>query len=663
MTYRPDIDGLRAISILAVVLFHAGFGVGEGGYVGVDVFFVISGFLITTLILNGLAKGSFTLLGFYERRVRRLLPAAMPVLVATILFAWAFYTDPVFQNFAKSAIAFITHTANWYFLFTTGYFGTHPDAQPLLHGWSLAVEEQFYLLYPLLLMWLVTQPKGWLQSVILALALLSFGYSTIELWQGNAAVAFFSSFSRFWELMAGALIAVFPRPEFSARSTSHMRLAGLILVLIAIFAFNANTPFPGPAALIPVSGAVLLLAANPAHKDFVARTLEWGPIVYLGKISYGWFLWHWPVFGMLRMVILDPSAPHEAVGIPVSLALASLSYHLLEKPIRMRQLLPRGRAIAALLAVTTIVVGSIGLYGWLSQGWPGRFSPDVQRIARVGSKLPPDPGGCYRRGGERAKTLDFCRVGNTARDGVDLLLWGDSHAGSMIPALKDYTKSRDLSLVIATRGDCLPLFGVWRSKDKARKECPKFNDAVRRYIEKNDVRAVLIVARWWVYFDGVQWLHDGTRDTFDFRPSVEIFESGLKKTLQDLSGVRVGILEQVPEQSIRAPSAYLVLWRLGQPVNSRALGKVEYREQQARVDEVLDRIEKDVSFTRISPAQHLCVADDRCIVMHNKRLLYFDDDHLNLAGSRYLGRLLAKDFDRWLGVGSVSEPRWTGPGR
>jgi len=297
IAYRTDIDGLRAVSIIAVLLFHVGFDGWSGGYVGVDVFFVISGFLITSLIAADIDTGTFSLGRFYERRIRRLLPATIPVVVFTALFAAAFYTSERFFEYGQSLIAFTTYTSNWFFYATRGYFAGADATTPLLHSWSLAVEEQFYLVFPLLLLVLARRP-GVRLRVLAGFAAVSLVYAQMLLRDGQSDLAFYSTLARIWELLAGALLALSPAvTERLAPYATVLRVVGLGLILGPVVTYGPATVFPGAAALPPVAGTLLLLAASPVRGDPILRLLQSAPAVYTGRISYSLYLWHWPIIG------------------------------------------------------------------------------------------------------------------------------------------------------------------------------------------------------------------------------------------------------------------------------------------------------------------------------------------------------------------------------
>jgi peptidoglycan/LPS O-acetylase OafA/YrhL len=649
--YRPDIDGLRAICILAVVMFHAGFDDWSGGFVGVDIFFVISGFLITSLILRQMNEGQFSLLGFYERRVRRLLAATIPVLIFTTVFAFTFYTSDNLLTYCKSLLAFVTYTSNWFFLSETGYFGTPPEVSPLLHSWSLAIEEQFYLIFPALLLVLVRFPRATIWCLA-GLALLSLGYSQLEISRGLPDRAFFSSLSRFWELLAGAALAVAPWIIDRTKAVAlPLRLLGLAMVIAPVFLYGPATPFPGLAALLPCCGALLIIAASPDSRDPAWKVLTAPAVVYLGRISYSLYLWHWPIFGATRTLMFERNDFYMALAIALSVALAALSYHWIEQPVRTRRVFARGRHMAAMLASVSAAALAFVVAGWSSGGWPARFGPGVEEMAARAAMrfyLPPE---CYERDDTIRTERKFCTYGAPKQGPIDLLLWGDSHASAIFTAFSKYADDRDLSLAFAGRGGCQPLLDTWRLNQL----CREFNDSVRDYIRDNNVRLIVLVARWSEYADGRQPLRDEQHPQSDRATTRKVFERALSRTFDELKNRAVVVVEQVPQHKGKAPNAYLVFSRIGGSLDSIATDPVAHQKQQRFVTQALDRAVSSPNVVRIDPAKALC-AHKRCLVQANGKLLYADHNHLNRDGSLFIYPFIQGELDRHLASSPETAP-------
>lgn len=356
IAYRPEIDGLRAIAVVSVLLYHAFPQVLSGGFVGVDIFFVISGYLITSIILAESKINSFSFARFYERRARRLLPPLAPVLITTVILCFLLLNKNQIPNFADSLKANAAFLSNWYFLSKISYFDSPGAYTPLLHTWSLAVEEQFYFIFPLILLLTRGRANRFLQHVIVGLALLSFLYATYLICINLTDLAFYNSASRFWELLIGALLAVWKPRQLAAHKMLVMSLGGVTAIALALFYYSHETPFPGPFAVLPVIGTALLIASS-GSENVIQKALSWRPLVGVGLISYSLYLWHWPLLVALRLVNPDPH-PVWILGVLLfSGLLAWASFTLIERPIRAKRLLPNRTGIwvfSGVLLITTL---------------------------------------------------------------------------------------------------------------------------------------------------------------------------------------------------------------------------------------------------------------------------------------------------------------------
>lgn len=374
MRYRPEIDGLRAVAVLPVILFHAGIAGFEGGFVGVDVFFVISGYLITSIIINELQKQRFTISNFYERRARRILPALFVVLVATIPPAWTLFTQTAMENYSESLIATLLFGSNFYFWLDSGYFAGPAELKPLLHTWSLSIEEQFYVFFPLLLAF-VWRFRA--KNIILLLALAGLTSLLASQWAAyhKEVANFFLLPTRAWELLLGACVALVT-PSAPGK-TSHglpknvVSLVGLVLIAIAVTSYSPETPFPGFYALLPTLGtALILLYGN--QTTLTGRLLAAKPLVGIGLISYSAYLWHQPIFAYTKYVAFPKPSIALMLALSVlSLGLAYVTWRFVEIPFRKRDLVSRPRLITSLSLVGTLLF-TFATIAVMSNGLPNR---------------------------------------------------------------------------------------------------------------------------------------------------------------------------------------------------------------------------------------------------------------------------------------------------
>src|SRR5208282_3269736 len=363
MRYRRDVDGLRAVAVLPVLLFHAGLPGFPAGFVGVDVFFVISGFVITGGLIGAINAGRFSITNFYVRRFRRILPALVVTVMATTVGVILVLSPEARQDFASSVMATATFASNIYFWRKSGYFDPQSGGRPLLHTWSLAVEEQFYIVIPLAL-WLGVRLFGRRVWWLFALgACLSLAFSTYLIERAPSA-DFYLLPSRAWELLVGCLLVLAPLPPLRSRAIREgCAVIGAGLIAWAVLVFNSDIPFPGVAAAVPAFGAALLIYAGGSGPSAVSRALSWGPVVGIGLISYSAYLIHWPLIVLTRAVQLrDLTATQGLIVVAVSLALALLSWRYVETPYRHPTGSDRlsrvfGAAAAALCCLLAVGIG------------------------------------------------------------------------------------------------------------------------------------------------------------------------------------------------------------------------------------------------------------------------------------------------------------------
>lgn len=490
--FRPDIEGLRAFAVSGVLLFHLSPGTLTGGFVGVDVFFVISGFLITRGLVERLRAGQFSFADFYARRLRRLLPAYLALLAFVYLGGLAILLPSELEFLGTSAIASVFYVSNMLFMVTDGYFSAQLHASPLLHTWSLSVEEQFYIFFPALLWAGFLWFRRYLLAVLVTLGAASYVLAT-HLASVDDAVAFFAAPTRFWQFLVGALLAFLPDRAAPRPAAEALTLAGLAAIVSACVFGSSGTPFPAVIALPPTLGAAAVIAGG--GMGTAARVLLRNPAArFLGRISYSLYLWHWPiiVFYELRF---GPTAPAEvAMLLGLSIAAGWLSTRFIEEPFRRRPLARPGR-ILGMAALGSGAAAAAGLALAISGGLPGRFAPDLARIAAYGDYdlIGAGPSGRCFLETDRDKDADlFDEAACLPDTGADLriALVGDSHAFQYAGALRDLWPDADLSIIAAT--GCRPLLhGAGDPTCRA-----LMSRAFARYLPEGRYDAILLAGRW-----------------------------------------------------------------------------------------------------------------------------------------------------------------------
>lgn len=646
LAYRRDIDGLRAIAVLAVVLFHFGVPGVSGGFVGVDVFFVISGFLITSIIWRERQAGRFSFVDFWARRARRILPALFVMMATTLVAGWFLLAPKDYAALGRSVHYQATFSSNLLFARQHGYFDTASDIKPLLHTWSLAVEEQFYIVFPLLLTLLSSRLKYW-RLALFGVLLVSFGMSVWAVTH-QPQKAFYLLHLRAWELLAGAMLAVLPMRNWRASPAvaQGVSLVSMGLILIAVFGFDRHTPFPGAAALLPVLGVVGLIWANGQQHTWVGRLMSSRVMVGIGLISYSWYLWHWPVFVYANYAAVDGLSTLELAGLLLlSLVLGYLSWRFVEAPFREKRLLAGRKAILAAGLAGILCLGFTGLALREADGVPWRLSEQALRYAQA-KTWSPALMACMADKDTPDDRL-FCHFGPKGRS-VSALVWGDSHATALIPALEDAANRHDISLVQASFAGCMPLDGL---ENIAR--CAHFNQRVEKALAEQSFSDVVLAARWSLYLygqmsgDKEHALKEPGTGKYVRAVAEQRFAQGLRERISGLraAGHRVWLVKEVPLQEIIVPYRLSRLAMMHRPVDREGLPLEEHVERQAFITRLFDELAAaDSGVGVLDPAPLLCGADGLCRVELNGRALYTDDNHLSDVGARHIEAFLEPLF-------------------
>ena len=638
--YRPDIDGLRALAVLLVVFFHANLAF-PGGYIGVDVFFVISGFLITGLILKEQASGGFRLTNFWERRIRRILPASVCVVAATLLAGLLLLTPPDLKDLSESAIYQQLILSNVFFWRNTGYFDGPAELKPLLHTWSLAVEEQFYLFYPFLLVLLRKLSR---QRLLYVLGLLFIASFLLSEWgvQHHRDATFFLLPTRAWELLLGGMLVLLPPPEkLSRRLHVSASWLGLVSIVAAAVLFDSATRFPGKSAVIPCIGAAALIYFNSCEPTFVARVFSYKPIVFVGLISYSLYLWHWPIFAFLRYWTGDVQALSvRLLAIVLSIALAIVSWRFVETPFRRnRKGVTRSRLFSA-AGLSTLTILITALYIDKSHGLPGRLSEDALRIAETA--LPKSYKVDLRTLNDGSLPLLGRKEGDVA---PSFLLWGDSHLRSVASLCDQLASEYGITGAIATNDGVPPLLDAW-CVGRDRDPCVRWNTAVRAYIERRNIKNVVLIARWSIYIEGNVNGHkdmliaDQLSQSATTDSAKAAFERGLRRTIASLeqNGIRVWIMHQVPFQEFD-PTRRLQLASILGVCPPHGSSQESNQQRHRHVNDIFGRLQSP-TLRLLDPSECCFDSDGNSIIFDGERSLYHDDNHLSARGAEHLLRPL-----------------------
>jgi peptidoglycan/LPS O-acetylase OafA/YrhL len=696
-SYRPDIDGLRALAILSVVFYHAGVPGVRGGFTGVDIFFVISGYLIGGHIYSELRTGCFSYLSFYWRRAKRILPAYFAVLAFILLAALVLLSPMEAMQTARSAFAATLSASNMLFWATANYFAAKTELNPVLMTWSLGVEEQFYAVIPLLMVLLARIRRNWLLPAVLATSALSFLFACSLLGRYPMLV-FYTLPARAWELGAGVALAAAelnrksrplpcsgaptPAPSHPSRKVTSSRffdslrslrmtaarvghpshftnrenalvelasLGGLALMLAPVFLLSASTPFPGPAALPSVLGTTLLIAvpANWINR----RLLSLPPLVFVGKVSYSWYLWHWPLLALVR-ILYDGTPPLVAslLAAAAALAVAALSYSSIEQPFRRSArppipLLMRYAAVSLALLVACAAI-------WLGHGLPRRF-PALAKMEAAGETLKADP--CLAGETDQPNLTPACYDASAARPSV--ALWGDSHAAAFAPALRSAANAQGYGFVELGKNSCTPLTGATHYIPRIPQlasECLRFNRTALGLLESDRSIRVVILAAAWAAPLYRNWMDGWLSADLAREPRVPSQEATRQLYLESLTasiraledaGKQVIVLEDTPNFDFdpllkvrtariparRALARWLGIQRDLDPGIAPPAGDAQIAASVSVLEEVASHL-PGVALVDLKPA--LCQSSTQCAYRDGESLLYFDSSHLSPGGAR-----------------------------
>ena len=628
MKYRADIDGLRGLAILPVVAFHAGLPPFSGGFVGVDLFFVISGFLITTIILEKREAGDFSLLSFYERRCRRILPAFFVVMVGTTVLSAHILFPARFEDFSRSLVSASLFLSSFQFSGEHGYFDVKSELKPLLHTWSLSVEEIFYLVYPVLIILFFRSSEKVGKRLLTFIALVSFLGTVFALARNpESKSAFFLPHSRAWELLLGALAAFCPPwLERGRRYAAPLSALGLALIAGSVFLYDEDTVFPGPAALVPCIGGFLIIHCGRYGSTFVSNLLSLPALVWVGRASFSLYLWHWPLLVLAKTYYSAALTAYQTAAVlGASAVLSAVTLVVVETPFRGSRGILSQKQIFLLSALSVSILAGIGAYGVTTDGWPGRFSTVELRIVNAGLDVDPRRTACLTSFDRR----DGCLYG---ADGTEptVALWGDSHAAMYAPALGAVAAERNHSAAVYTMPSCPPIHG-WAIKNQGwRDDCLAFQEiAFQRILSSDTIRTVILGARFLGY---------------PFQSPESGFDDGFRNTIERFlaAGKDVAIIYPNPEYGADVPETLYRLWiEDGLPTELKIERQVFAHITEEQRD-YLDGLSYPMA--RLYPEDHMCDAEF-CYFFRNGAVYSHDVHHLSLSGVMAMREMFEKALD------------------
>jgi peptidoglycan/LPS O-acetylase OafA/YrhL len=649
--YRPDIDGLRAIAVMSVVLCHAGTQSISGGFIGVDIFFVISGFLITSIITTEIRQGSFTLVNFYERRIRRIFPALFVMLAFSSAIAYIIFMPKEIEGFGKSLIAATLSVSNIFFWTQVSYFDSSAELKPLLHTWSLGVEEQFYIFFPVFLIVVFRYLKQQVVTLILLVSLLSF-FASLWAVEHETSKAFYLAHLRAWELAIGALLALGTIPVVEHRYNREIiALIGTGLMLWGLITFNSQTAFPGLSALIPCVGAALVIHAGSSGKSIVSSLLSWQPLVFIGLISYPLYLWHWPLLVFVKYYVIKPLTNLQVMAtLLISLMAAIGTWHFIEKPFRKNGKKAARMTVFISAGISILIATLFGLAIVLSKGLPSRISDEALMLASGASDISEVTNTCMEKNRKWKKGDIHCYIG-ADNSAPSFIVLGDSHAGALMPGIDLSAKRLGTKGINAAVTGCPPLDGVIRM-DGFSEGCAEFRNEMFVLIESTPaIKKVVLIARWAVNAEGTRYGKD------DPGPSPvlideknqnvgnhAVFSAGLLRTMDRLNKANkeIYIVLPVPEVGWNVPSVSARKLLSSNDIDIRPK-TIDFHKRNMYISEVINKLVSDQKVTAIKPELALC-HNGFCSIIIGGKSLYSDDDHLSVFGANYISGIFDAVF-------------------
>ena len=636
MNYRPEIDGLRALAVAPVILFHAGMNIFSGGFIGVDIFFVISGYLITSILIEDIENNSFSILNFYERRARRILPALFVMVLFTIIIGWFILTPYFYRDLFQTIFSVSFFASNILLYIKSGYFSAISELKPLLHTWSLAVEEQFYILFPifLLVIWRFGKKKFFLFLVLISIISLTLSEWA---WRIDTSANFYLLPTRIWELTAGSLASLLLK-KYRLRENNFISLLGLLAILYSIFYFDENTPFPSIYTLIPITGTVLLILF--AKKEtIVAKLLKNKILVSIGLISYSAYLWHQPIFSFIRHIKFEELTSVDFIlCLIVIFTISYLSWKFVEQPFRNKKKINK-LTIWFFSIFVFLLLSSIGYIGHKNMGFPNRLSEDIMIISKGSFDKNPNQKKCHFRD-------EFNDLSNSCILGADVeptyALIGDSHGDIFAYELHKKLKNLKLASYNFAFNGCSPVNFEKYSTNYKLNEC--YQKIYQFLKSKKNIDTLIISFRWTSLITGMGFGNE----------NLGINENIKKLSIKDLNlrgkiisskitefsslGKKIILIYPIPEAGKDVPN-YTTKQRMLKDNNFEIqIPYKDFIDRNFYSYKALDEIYNHGKISKIYPSKIFCnkKENELCNTIFEGKSLYFDDDHLSNYGASFI---------------------------
>ncbi len=628
MKYRAEIDGLRAIAVISVIAYHSNIKIFTGGFIGVDIFFVISGFLITSILLNDLTSNKFSISFFYKKRIQRIFPALFFVMLTCLPFAWLWLAPSDIKSFAKSLITTPLFISNFLFFKQSDYFSPDNELKPLIHTWSLAVEEQFYLLFPPLIFLLWNSCKKAITPILIILCIISLIVSEYTL-NTNPELAFYMLPTRAWEIGLGSVVATYSHNNSDKDQkilTKNLgALAGALLILYSLLFFSNETTFPGLNAIPSTLGTALIIFFG-THETYVGKILKFKPFVYIGLISYSAYLWHQPLFAFAR--IKNDLIPLSATYlIAITFVLAYLTWKFIEQPFRNNKRFTKNQIFTYALigSIFFIIIGVIGNAEKYFRKYRLHSADHINLFNTV--KSSPMRAKCHTGGESYLSPQNACEYFSK---NVEVAVMGDSHAVELAYSLATELEKYGIGIKHLSYSGCRPIYQAIDNKSG----CARWTSDSLDYISRNyNINTVIISYRI------NQYLFGKHEKIYPQLPN-EISEAERSETWNSLvlllnhlqnSGKKVFFIMQAPE--VKKQAEDLIFSRKNIRDNVESVPLDWWNNRNSYVMKNLKSIPKEVIV--INPADSFC-DDKNCYLTGGGESFYFDDDHMSVAGSKII---------------------------